>query len=72
MDKKAGLIRIIPGICGIIGGILLIIAAIMENDFPRPLWFVAAGCVILNGIGILVNFCYVRRQEKAATLKKCK
>ena len=65
MDKRFGLIGIICGTCGIIGGILMIIAAVMENAFPRPLWFIASVCMFMNVIGIILNYRYVRKNEKA-------
>ena len=65
MDKRYSLIGIICGTCGIIGGILMIVAGFMEDAFPRPLWFVASICMFLNVVGIFLNYCYVRRKEKA-------
>jgi uncharacterized membrane protein len=72
MDKRYGLIGIICGTCGIIGGILMIVAGFMENAFPRPLWFVAAICVFLNAIGIILNYCSVRRKEQMDTSEASK
>ena len=72
MDKRYGLIGIICGTCGIIGCILMIVAGFMENAFPRPLWFVAAICMFLNVIGIILNYHYVRKQDKADTPEESK
>ena len=66
MDKRYSLIGIICGTCGIIGGILMIVAGFMENAFPRPLWFVASICMFLNVIGIILNYRHIRKNEKAA------
>ena len=65
MEKKYRLLCMICSTCGIVGGILMIIAAFLEDGFPRPLWFVAAICMLLNVIGIIVNYRNVRKQEKA-------
>lgn len=72
MDKKYRLSSMICGICGIVGGILMIVAAFMEDAFPRPLWFVAAICMFLNVIGIILNYRYIRRQEKADIAEESK
>ena len=65
MDKKHRLICGLCAVCGIIGGILMIIAGFMDDAFPRPLWFIAAMCMFLNAIGIILNYRYIRKQEKA-------
>lgn len=65
MDKKYRFISMICAICGIMGGILMIVAAFMEDAFPRPLWFVAAICMFLNVIGIILNYRHIRKNEKA-------
>ena len=65
MGNKYRLIGMICATCGIIGGILMIVAGFMEDAFPRALWFVAAICMFLNVIGIILNYRYVRKQEKA-------
>ena len=64
MDKKYRLISLICATCGIIGGILMIVAAFMEDAFPRPLWAVVAICMFLNVIGIALNNLYIRKNEK--------
>ena len=66
MGKKHRLICGLCAVCGIIGGILMIIAGFMENAFPRPLWFVASICMFLNVIGIILNYRHIRKNEKAA------
>ena len=65
MNNKYRLICMMCAACGIIGCILMIVAAFMEDAFPRPLWFVAAVCMFLNVIGILLNYRCIRRREKA-------
>ena len=65
MVKKYRLISMMCAICGIIGGILMIVAGFMEDAFPRPLWFVAAICMFLNVIGSILNYRYIHKQEKA-------
>jgi len=65
MGKKHRLVCGLCAVCGIIGGILVIIAGFIEDAFPRPLWFVAAMCMFLNAIGIVLNYRYIRKQEKA-------
>lgn len=64
MNERYRLISMMCATCGIIGGILMIVAAFMEDVFPRPLWFVAAICMFLNAIGIILNYRYIRKQEK--------
>ena len=65
MENKHRLICGICAVCGIIGGVLMIVAGFMEDVFPRPLWFVASICMFLNVIGLILNYRYVRKQEKA-------
>ncbi len=72
MNKKHRLIGMMCAICGIIGGILVIVAGFMEDAFPRPLWFVAAICMFLNAIGIILNYHYIHKQEKADIAKESK
>ena len=67
MDRKYRLIGMICATCGIIGGVLMIIAGFMDDAFPRPLWFVAAICMFLNVIGITLNYRYIRKHEKTDT-----
>lgn len=67
MDKKHRIIIMICGTCGIIGGILMIIAAFMEAASPRPLWIAASVCMLLNVIGIIMNYRYIRRNGKTDT-----
>ena len=63
MENKHRLICGICAVCGIIGGVLMIVAGFMEDVFPRPLWFVASVCMFLNVIGIILNYRYIRRKE---------
>ena len=70
MSRKYGIIGILTGVCGIAGGILMVVAAFMEDAFPRPLGLVAAVCMLLNVIGIIMNYRYIRRQEKAEPPKE--
>ena len=72
MEKKHRLICGLCAVCGIIGGILMIVAGFMEDAFPRPLWFVASVCMFLNVVGIILNSCYVRRKEKTDTSEASK
>ncbi len=72
MNKKYRLTGMMCAICGIIGGILMIVAGFMEDAFPRPLWFVAAICMFLNAIGILLNYHYIHKQEKAGIAEESK
>ena len=65
MEKKLRLFCKLCAICGIIGGVLMIIAGFMEDGFPRPLWLVASVCMFLNVMGIILNYRYIRKQEKA-------
>lgn len=56
---------IIGGVLGIIGGILAIISGIMGKDFPKPLLFVVAICLILNAAANIVNYRNaVKNKEK--------
>ena len=72
MSTKYRAICMVCGTCGIIGGILMIVAAFMEDAFPRPLWLVAAICMFLNVIGIFLNYRYLRKQEKTDMHKEDK
>ncbi len=72
MNKKYRLIGMLCATCGIIGGILIIVAAFMEAAFPRPLWFVAAICMVLNAIGIILNCRHIHKQEKADIAEESK
>ncbi len=72
MNNKYRLIGMVCAICGITGGILVIIAAFMEDAFPRPLWFAAAICMVLNAIGIVLNYHYIHKQEKADIAEESK
>ncbi len=72
MNKKYRLISSMCAICGIIGGILIIVAGFMEDAFPRPLWFAAAICMFLNAIGIISNYRYFHKQEKADIAEESK
>ena len=58
MDKK---LSIIGSIFGAIACALIVAAATMEGTFPKPLWFVAAGCFLINSVCIAINY---RRLEK--------
>ncbi len=44
----------------------------MEDAFPRPLWFAAAICMILNAVGIVLNYHYIHKQEKADIAEESK
>ena len=72
MGTKYRTISMVCGTCGIIGGILMIVAAFMEDAFPRPLWLVAAICMFLNVIGILLNYRYIHQKEKSDLTKEDK
>ena len=63
MDKKYFVIGTIFSICGIIGGIMLVVAAFMGDAFPLPLRLVASICMFLNAIGIIMNMRYIRKQQ---------
>ena len=43
-------------IAGILSGLLMIAAAILEDDFPRFLWLLAALGQLLNAAGILYSY----------------
>ncbi len=72
MNKKYRLTGMMCATCGIIGGILVIVAAFMEDAFPRPLWFVAAICMFLNAIGILLNYHHIHKQAKTDIAEESK
>ena len=61
MDKLSRTLSLVFCICGIIGGILLVAAAFLEDAFPRPLMIIAAVCVFLNSIGIILNMQRFRK-----------
>lgn len=65
MDKLSRTLGLFFSICGIIGGILLVVAAFLEDAFPRPLMLIAAVCVFLNSIGIILNFQRLRKNQTA-------
>ncbi len=55
---------LICSILGILGGILILIAAFLENAFPKPLWVVAAVCCCAGAGSSLTNFASVVRKKK--------
>ena len=65
MDKLSRTLGLFFSICGIIGGILLVVAAFLEDAFPRPLMLTAAVCVFLNSIGIILNLQRVHKNQAA-------
>ena len=69
MDRKQRIIKIISGVSGIIGGILMIIAGILDEACPRPLYFVIAMCMLIYAAGIILNYRYVRKQKKSPAAK---
>ena len=70
MDKKYRMISMICGAFQIIGGIMMIVAAFLEDGFPRQLWFVVAICMFLGVIGNALTHRYFREQEKADAATK--
>ena len=70
MDKKYRTISGVFAACGMIGAILMIAACFMADAFPRPLWIVAAICMLMNVSGILMNYRYVRKQQAVAAKEK--
>lgn len=65
MDKKYRAISLFCGICGIVAGLLMLVAAFMEEAFPLPLRLVMAICFVLNGISAVLNFWNIRKQKNA-------
>ena len=65
MEKRHRLICGICAVCGMVGGILMVIAGFLEDGFPRPLWLAASVCMFLNVVGIVLNYRYFRKQVKA-------
>lgn len=51
------------GIAGILGGILMILAAIFEELFPKPLWFVASLLMFANSIGLVWNLHLMGKEQ---------
>lgn len=51
------------GILGVIGGITMIIGAILEEAFPKPLWLVVALCYLINTIAIFMNYRYFHKRK---------
>ena len=56
-------LRLTGGIVARIGGILIIIGAIMGREFPKPLWFVAAICQLINAVSIILNYIYLAKDK---------
>lgn len=53
MKRKPAIIAVIAGSTGIIGGILIVIGALLEEDFPKALWIAVAICEFFNAIMLL-------------------
>ena len=49
------IISLISGICGLIIGIVMIIAAIMDAVVPKPLWIAFSAACLTNAVMILTN-----------------
>lgn len=65
MDKKNRLIGVVASVCGIIGFCLLIATTLMGDAFPDLLRFVAAICLTVQVIGLLVNLLHICKQKKS-------
>ncbi|MBQ5335296.1 MAG: hypothetical protein J6Z45_05050 [Oscillospiraceae bacterium] len=52
---------LIGAFCGILGGIGLIAAAILDDQFPKPLWAVIAVCTLTAGIANICAYLKSRR-----------
>ena len=50
-------------VCGILAGIGMIAAAILDEKFPKPLWAVIAACTLAAGIA---NLCAYRQGKRRA------
>ena len=44
--------------------ILVIIALIIGNEFPKPLWLVISICYLFNTIAIVSNYMYSRKNKR--------
>lgn len=42
-------------VCGIVGGILIVIGAVLESAFPKPLWGLAGVCCMIGAVGNILN-----------------
>lgn len=56
-------LSMLGGICGIIGGIGMIVGAVVEESFPKPLWLLVAFCYIFNTIAIFLNYRFFRKRN---------
>ncbi len=65
MDKRNRLIGVVASVCGIIGFCLLIVTTLMGDAFPNLLRFVAAICLTVQAIGLLVNLLHICKQKKS-------
>ena len=52
---------LIAAVCGILGGIGMIVGAILDEKFPKPLWAVVA---VLTLTGAIANICAYRRANR--------
>ena len=69
MDRKHRIIKMISGISGIIGGILMIIAGMLDEACPRPLYFVIALYMLIYAAGMILNYRHVKKQKKSPAAK---
>ena len=60
----------IAGIMGILGSILIIVAAIAGDRFPNWLYLVAAVCMLANTVALILNYRELKKKREKAEEKK--
>lgn len=50
------------GVCGILGGIGIIIGSVAEQDFPKPLWIVTAVLCLIGAAGSVINCINLKKK----------
>ncbi len=59
--------KVIPfvgGVCGVLSGIGMICAAILDGDIPKFVWLFIAIGFFISGISNAYNYCYFRKKDK--------
>lgn len=59
----------IIGVCGIVGGLLIIIGVLLDDGFPKALWLLAGICELINSGYLLKVAADSRKKEKTEEKK---
>ena len=60
--KNVGIM--LAGIMGIIGGILMIVSAVVGERFPKWLYLIAAVCILANTIALILNYRELKKRKE--------